>query len=367
MTTTAFSGVFAGAAVPPSGSVASYTVLQTLPITAGDTLSVTGHVSRSNPSDTVYLYIDFLTGILTTPKADSIWQFPNPTKPAWVTQTLRSIAPTSAISVRIGIYVLPQSPGNLVLLDAFALSVTDGEPTPTPSFTKTATSTQTGTATRTATATNTAIATRTSTPTHTATASRTPTGGAPPDQTQGPPPVPPNPGDVLISVVFSDPAASPEPGREWIELYNPREFPVTLAGCTLVDGAAASTIPVATVPAGGWLVIAASPQFLADTPGFTGSVVFFKEGRVGNGLRNAGDHLSLMCGGIAVDSMSYGDDASVFNPPPPAPASGKSLERPFGVVLSGNVDPFIVFSDPSPGGPPLQSRNRVYFPTMRRL
>lgn len=129
-------------------------------------------------------------------------------------------------------------------------------------------------------------------------------------------------GPMRISEIYADPAES---GRdtafEWVELVNVGSESVDLAGWQLGDAKAVSVLPAATVPPGGYVVIAAATaaQELAGALAVAG-------GAIGGGLNNAGDTVRLLTPtGTEVDAVSYGDDASVFDPPPPAPGPGESL------------------------------------------
>ena len=73
-----------------------------------------------------------------------------------------------------------------------------------------------------------------------------------------------------------------------------------------------------TIAPGQFLVVASNQaDFLAANPGFSGALVAL-ESPIGNGLSNSGDAVSLIdASGTIVDAMSYGSDASAFNPPCP--------------------------------------------------
>jgi hypothetical protein len=106
--------------------------------------------------------------------------------------------------------------------------------------------------------------------------------------------------------------------HEWLELFNPTSAPVDLAGWALRDNSEQDAIAAFILAPGEYLVIAAtSAGFFANYPGFTGNLVVLKDS-IGNGLGNAGDWVILLDpAGAQVDAMSYGSDASVFNPPCP--------------------------------------------------
>ena len=155
---------------------------------------------------------------------------------------------------------------------------------------------------------------------------------------------------LLISEILYDPAA-PEPGGEWVELFNPTADPVDLTGWALRDNASADVMPAATLGPGQFLIVASSQgDFMAANPGFSGALVSL-EGSIGNGLGNSGDVVSLLDGGGGiVDAASYGSDASAFDPPCPDASEGQSLSRqPPEVDSDGAVD--WMAGAPTPGGP----------------
>jgi len=141
------------------------------------------------------------------------------------------------------------------------------------------------------------------------------------------------PGDVLINEVqYDPPQAGSDAKWEWVELYNRTDHAVDLAGWTLSDNIGSDELPAVTFAPQEFLVVAASPSFYDNFPGFKGTIVFVPDGQLGNGLSNDGDRLILRApGGLVVDALSWGDDASAFNPPCRDVAAGHSLERmPFG-------------------------------------
>ncbi len=233
-------------------------------------------------------------------------------------------------------------------------------PTATPTVTATTTPTATATATVTPTATFSPTLTPTSTftPTATATATLTPTATAtitPTATSTATPTVAPVGPDVVINEVEYDAVQSgTDAAYEWVELYNNASAPLELAGWTMGDNMATDAIPTVTVPAYGFVVIAAAEDFYTNYPGFTGSIVFVADGRIGNGLGNDGDRLVLRDGaGTIMDQMSYGTDATVFDPPCSDVAAGHSLERePMGSDTD-QADDFVERAFPSPGGAPI--------------
>ncbi len=189
----------------------------------------------------------------------------------------------------------------------------------------------------------------------TPTATPTPTRTSTPASTPTPTPLATTalPGDILISELQPHPASGGSDG-EWLELHNRTASAVVLAGWSLADTLGADTLPTLALPPGAHAVIAADEAvFRGLFPLFSGVVVTVADGRIGNGLADDGDRLTLRDGhGTAIDALSYGSDAAVFDPPAPAVAAGHSLERrPAGADTDAASD-FADCGFPSPGEPP---------------
>jgi len=166
-------------------------------------------------------------------------------------------------------------------------------------------------------------------------------------------PRPPSNTSLRLSEVLSDPA---EPGRdapyEWVELVNFGTEPIDLAEWVIEDGSARDTLPALLVPAGGYVLIAgptaAIPSgVLAVSPA---------DGEIGNGLGNSGDHLRLFApDGTVVDEMSYGENTSVFDPPPAAPEAGQTIGVDGSLLATGEAE-WTTTLRPTPGGPNVFAR-----------
>ena len=134
-------------------------------------------------------------------------------------------------------------------------------------------------------------------------------------------------GSVLIDEVLYDPPVPlPDPDGEWLVLRNVTNVLITLRGWTLRDGNATSNLPTIDLPAGTRLLVLA-----AEADGvqqFSGDVLRVAlDGRIGNGLRNAGDAVWLVDGsGTPIDAVSWGDDTSAFAPAVPL-VEGRSIKR----------------------------------------
>jgi hypothetical protein len=97
------------------------------------------------------------------------------------------------------------------------------------------------------------------------------------------------------------------------------------------------------------MVVAASQSSLPDGI----PIVRVEDGDRGNALNNDGDTLVLVApDGTEVDLVSYGDDTTVYEPPPPAPDTGETL----GIRTAG-ADPeasnWAITLRPTPGDPNL--------------
>ncbi len=222
----------------------------------------------------------------------------------------------------------------------------------TPTATLTGTTTPASTLTPTATATFTPTATITPTvalsPTLTPTSTFTPTATATPTAT------PLSPDLVINEVEYDSIQSGPDAAYEWVELYNNAPSPVELAGWTIDDNMAADSIPTMTIPAHGFAVIAASEDFYTNYPDFAATIVFIADSSIGNGLGNEGDRLILRDSvGTIIDQMSYGADATVFDPPCPDVTAGHSLEREPTGYDTDRASDFVERAFPSPGGAPI--------------
>ena len=125
---------------------------------------------------------------------------------------------------------------------------------------------------------------------------------------------PPGVGEVLFSEVLPNPDAVADSDGEWFELYNATLGPLELGGCLLENGPAQHVIA-------GPLTIASSESLLIGrngdpltNGGLTHDYVY---GDAFN-LSNSSDDLTLRCGGVIVDVISW-DSSFPFS-------SGVSME-----------------------------------------
>jgi len=153
---------------------------------------------------------------------------------------------------------------------------------------------------------------------------------------------------LRLSEVLSDPD---EPGQdspfEWIELVNVGSDAVDLAGWKLGDARDLDLLPALVVPSGGYVLVAG--KSVPAIPAI--AIVHVTDGAIGAGLNNSGDTLRLVSpDGAEVDALSYGDDTTIYDPPPPAPRPGTTL----GVRVPGAdpaADNWALTDRPSPGMP----------------
>ncbi|MEP7216662.1 MAG: lamin tail domain-containing protein [Anaerolineaceae bacterium] len=151
---------------------------------------------------------------------------------------------------------------------------------------------------------------------------------------------------LRISEFLSDPEQT---GRdspfEWVEIVNTTAEPISLAGWSIGDSRESDPLPPVTIAASSYLVVAAKSVQLP--PGV--AAVRLADGEIGAGLNNSGDTIRLIApDGTEADVVSYGDDDSVFDPPPPAPPAGESLGNR---TLTGDPDGanWAITLHPTPG------------------
>lgn len=147
---------------------------------------------------------------------------------------------------------------------------------------------------------------------------------APASVPAGPPPA------LRITEVFANAGeGSRDAAFEWIDIHNPTQDAVGLGGWQISDNSATDLLPAARLDPGGYIVIAATAN------GVDSAIpsVLVEDGRLGNGLANGGDVVTLRDpAGRTLDEVDY------RNPAVPLPEAGRSIARTDnGWVL--NVDP----------------------------
>jgi len=122
---------------------------------------------------------------------------------------------------------------------------------------------------------------------------------------------------------------------EWIELYNKKDYAISLTGWTIEDNThSPQSLAGKTIPAGGYLVLIRETDFNFQ-------------------LANTGDTIILKNGSLEVDKVAYGN-YNDGNPGDnaPAPGAGKSAGRcPNGVDTNNDSADFRVFNVPTKGAP----------------
>lgn len=124
-------------------------------------------------------------------------------------------------------------------------------------------------------------------------------------------------GQVVINELMYHPAT--ESDDEWLELHNSGGEAVDLSGWAFTDGVAYTFPPGATLPAGGYLVVARDPARVEALYGISGVW-----GPYSGKLDNGGERVALSnAADVLIDEVTYGDET----PWPAAPdGDGPSLE-----------------------------------------
>ncbi|XXX80012.1 lamin tail domain-containing protein [Sorangium sp. So ce134] len=146
---------------------------------------------------------------------------------------------------------------------------------------------------------------------------------------------------VIINEVLANPLG-PEPGQEWIELYNDGEVPAELTGYVLADVGGETELPSISLDPGAYALVV-NEGFVADDeldPPAPPETLLLRVPRLGShGLSNSGEPLKLMDGGGVVLSRS---------PATPEPKAGMSLARVGPRAPDGSAGSFVT-SWPTPG------------------
>jgi hypothetical protein len=158
-------------------------------------------------------------------------------------------------------------------------------------------------------------------------------------------------GDVVINELQYDPVqGGVDAAFEWLELYNRTSRTIYLTNWKIEDNGSDDYIPALQLPPGGFIVLAAGTGFYANFPDFSGDLMFIVDGRIGNGLNNDGDRLSLFdSNGVFIDAMSYGENTAVMSPSCQDVAEGHSLERQPAGWDTDQASDFVDNGLPSPG------------------
>ena len=165
---------------------------------------------------------------------------------------------------------------------------------------------------------------------------------------------------VVINEVYynpEDPHRLPghtEEKSEWVELYNPTSQAISLAGWSITDNHECDVLPGSpSIPANSFAILSPATEVELRSVWTIPSGILFvanSDSKIGNGLRNNGDRLTLKsggCDGSTVDQMSYGDDPYFFTLTPVH--SDHSWERnPDGIDTNTAAD-FVDRTTPTPG------------------
>lgn len=175
---------------------------------------------------------------------------------------------------------------------------------------------------------------------------------------------------VLISEVLYDPANSPEPDGEWVEIYNFGDSEVNLNCLVLGDeesvGGSEGMMAFpsgSTISPGQAIVIAnqadtflndngISPDFeMRETSGTVPNLIVYPQWASGSiSLSNSGDELVLInISGIQLDAVSWGSSAFAFQPPVPGVNPGHSISRQPADIDTDSANDWVNLSQPQPG------------------
>ena len=129
-----------------------------------------------------------------------------------------------------------------------------------------------------------------------------------------------------------------EAAFEWFELTNATDEPIPLNGWLIADNRATDPLDALVIPPRSTVVVGVSDQ------GDPSAIAAIVDGRIGNGLANAGDQLRLInADGEVVNAISWGSDRSHTSIK--SPNEDESIHR-----ASPSAAPTI--GAPSPGTPP---------------
>lgn len=151
-------------------------------------------------------------------------------------------------------------------------------------------------------------------------------------------------------IVINEVASGGNNDSEWIELYNRSDSEVDVSNWKIADDEGSDDLPsVSPIPAGGFGVIKTSDSSLV-VPVSAISIVLTATTIGGSGLNANGEPIYLRnASNFEVDSMSYGDNSSIFPTPPGAPTSSQSLIRDPNGIDTDTASDWKLDSSPSIG------------------
>lgn len=151
--------------------------------------------------------------------------------------------------------------------------------------------------------------------------------------------------------IQSDPT-DPLVSSQWIELFNRGAQAYSLVGWQLETGSGFFAIPDVTIGARDYAILTWNREYFRQQyPGAVWPVARLGDDGTGEvGLNPASDHVALRDpSGYTVSGISYGTDATIFNPAAPAVAPDHSLDRVSPDRVTGGANDFIDLTPPVPG------------------
>jgi hypothetical protein len=154
---------------------------------------------------------------------------------------------------------------------------------------------------------------------------------------------------IVINEVMYDPMTTPDADGEWVELYNAGDATVSLDGWSLADASSNVALSELIIAPHGFAIVAASDAFDDAYADYDGVLVVLGR-RIGNSLGNDGDRLTLLdATGATVDAISWGGDASAFEPSIDDVPAGHSIERRVTGADTDRAGDWVDNERPSPG------------------
>lgn len=159
---------------------------------------------------------------------------------------------------------------------------------------------------------------------------------------------------LVISEVYYDVDATHgvETDNEWVELYNPTNSTINLAGWSFTDGATTTDfIPSGvTIAAHGFAIFLASSTTIPFWTFPAGIPLVDIDSPIGSGLGNIGDSLYLMnTASTTIDAISWDANTTVMNPSIVGVAAGHSIARSSFTVDTNTATDWIDRTTPTPG------------------
>ncbi|OGK16984.1 hypothetical protein A2690_02310 [Candidatus Roizmanbacteria bacterium RIFCSPHIGHO2_01_FULL_39_12b] len=164
----------------------------------------------------------------------------------------------------------------------------------------------------------------------------------------------PSPTPAVI-IVINEISSGGDSKDEWVELYNPTDSPINVSGWKIsdknaFDSGGDDTFPTTpSIPSLGYAVVITNNSTVAGIPS-SAITIELVNANIGSGLNNTGDAVHLKNAlNVVVDSMSYGNETSVFPIPPTTPSSSQSLARSPNGTDTNSASDWIIDTTPSLG------------------